>query len=151
MRMDVIVQFLFSSPLFWWGIGLSLFMVLVFLPGAVWILLRLPPDFLQRDQKPLHVRLKKGGFWYRTGLIFKNFFALVFILSGVLMLFLPGQGVLAILAGLILLDFPGKQKIERWIITQKAVRTTVNWLRRQYGQPELVIHESAEQNVHDTG
>jgi hypothetical protein len=49
----------------------------------------------------------------------------------------PGQGFLTILIGLMLLDFPGKFAVERWIIRRRAIRGAANWLRRKAGRPPL--------------
>lgn len=144
MQLDVFFNTVMSSSFFWWGIGLSVLTVLLFVPGTVLVLLHIPPDFLQRDRKTLVERFRKSGWLWGSILVMKNVLAVVFLIAGVLMLFIPGQGVLAILAGLILLDFPGKQSLERWIITQKTVLPTVNWLRRRFGQDELNVVEDSE-------
>src|SRR5262245_56317316 len=46
------------------------------------------------------------------GQIVKNVAGFIFVLAGLSMLILPGQGVLTILIGISLLDFPGKQQLE---------------------------------------
>jgi hypothetical protein len=46
------------------------------------------------------------------------------------MLLLPGQGVLTILIGIVLLDFPGKYRLERWAVRHRPVYRSINWLRR---------------------
>lgn len=48
---------------------------------------------------------------------------------GLVMLVLPGQGLITVLIGLSLLPFPGKNKIEQSILSRKAVRSTLNWIR----------------------
>lgn len=53
------------------------------------------------------------------------------------MLVTPGQGVLMIIAGLVLLEFPGKFRLERWLVTRRHVWRSINWLRRRAGRPEL--------------
>lgn len=50
-------------------------------------------------------------------------------LCGVVMLVLPGQGVITMLIGLSLLPFPGKKKLEKNLIARKSVRNTLNWIR----------------------
>ena len=54
------------------------------------------------------------------------------------MLVLPGQGILTILAGIMLLDFPGKHRLLRWIVAHPQVLRTLNWLRRR-GHPPLYL------------
>lgn len=54
----------------------------------------------------------------------------VFLLvCGVVMLVLPGQGLITILIGLSLLPFPGKNKIEQNLLSRKSVRSSLNWIR----------------------
>ena len=53
------------------------------------------------------------------------------------MLALPGQGVLTILAGLALLDFPGKRALELKILKRPSILGAVNWLRERRGREPL--------------
>jgi hypothetical protein len=50
----------------------------------------------------------------------------------------PGQGVLTILMGVMLIDFPGKLRAERWLLTRRGVLTGVNKLRAKLGRPPLL-------------
>ena len=67
----------------------------------------------------------------------KNLLGIVFIAAGLLMLFLPGQGLLMLLAGLIIMNYPGKYALERWIILRPRVLPAINWLRTKYNHPPL--------------
>ena len=69
----------------------------------------------------------------------KNIVGIVFVLAGLSMLVLPGQGVLTILIGLSLLDFPGKQRLEARIISHPRVLRTVNSLREKFGKPPFIV------------
>lgn len=51
------------------------------------------------------------------------------LLCGIVMLILPGQGLLTILIGLSLIPFPGKKKLEQNILARKSVRYSLNWIR----------------------
>jgi hypothetical protein len=54
----------------------------------------------------------------------------VFVLvCGIVMLVLPGQGLITMLIGLSLLPFPGKNRIEQNLLSRKSVRFTLNWIR----------------------
>jgi hypothetical protein len=75
------------------------------------------------------------------GLILKNlaggllvFLGLVLSVPGI-----PGQGLLTVLIGLVLIDFPGKRKVERAILRRPQIRETVGRLRRRFGKPPLVF------------
>ena len=64
-------------------------------------------------------------------LLGKNILGCILIVMGLAMLVLPGQGLLTILIGTLLLDFPGKFKFERWLISRKPILRTSNWLRKK--------------------
>ncbi len=68
----------------------------------------------------------------------KNLLGIVFVVAGLLMLFLPGQGLLTLLAGLIIMNYPGKFELERWIILRPHVLPAINWLRTKYNHPPLL-------------
>lgn len=68
----------------------------------------------------------------------KNLLGIVFIAAGLLMLFLPGQGLLMLLAGLIIMNYPGKFALEGWLIQLPHVLSTINWLRTKYNHPPLL-------------
>jgi hypothetical protein len=69
----------------------------------------------------------------------KNVTGLLFVLAGVAMLVLPGQGILTMLIGISLMDFPGKQHIEARIVGQATVLKVINSLRAKFGKPPLVV------------
>jgi hypothetical protein len=70
-------------------------------------------------------------------LVAKNLLGIVLLVAGVLMLVAPGQGLLTIAMGIVLIDFPGKFRLERWVVTRPNVWRTLNWLRRRARRPEL--------------
>ena len=74
-----------------------------------------------------------------AGHVIKNVAGAIFLFAGFLMLFLPGQGVLTMLIGISMLDFPGKRKIEAKLIGQPTVLNVINNLRQKRGKPPLVL------------
>ena len=74
-----------------------------------------------------------------TGLIMKNLARFGLVLLGILLLALPGQGLLTILAGLVLMNFPGKRNLELWMIRLPMVLRAANWLRRRNGKEPLRV------------
>jgi hypothetical protein len=59
------------------------------------------------------------------------------------MLVLPGQGLLAILVGVMLANFPGKYALERRIISRPAVARGVNRIREMAGRPPFELPPDA--------
>ena len=74
-----------------------------------------------------------------AGLIVKNVVGAVFLLAGLAMLFLPGQGILTMLIGISLLDFPGKRKLEAKIVGQHTVLQALNAMRAKFDKPPLTL------------
>lgn len=74
----------------------------------------------------------------------KNLIAAVLVVVGVLQLFLPGQGILTLLIGLIISDIPGKRKLERRIIRSPAILAAANGIRSRFKRPLFIIDEPRE-------
>jgi hypothetical protein len=69
--------------------------------------------------------------------VLKNLLGATLLVAGLVMLVMPGQGILAILIGLSLLDFPGKRELERRLVARPRVIRFLNLVRRQAGQPQF--------------
>jgi len=71
----------------------------------------------------------------------KNVFGVFLIILGIVLSLpgVPGQGILTILLGLIMIDIPGKRPLEARIIKRPAVLSAVNSLRAKYGKPPLLL------------
>lgn len=68
-------------------------------------------------------------------LLFRNIGGIFLLTAGFAMLFLPGQGILTILIGLLLLSFPGKQTMLNYLIFKPAVQHSLDWIRKKSGKP----------------
>lgn len=121
-------------------VGLSIFSLLSFLGALVslpWLVTRIPPDYFAPPHRK-RSRFTEQPPVLRWGLlILRNVIGLVILFAGILMLFIPGQGLLTILAGLILMNYPGKYRLERWIIRRPLLLKTVNALRVKRGADPL--------------
>jgi hypothetical protein len=71
--------------------------------------------------------------------VVKNLAGIAFLLAGVAMLVLPGQGIVTILVSLTLIDFPGKRALELRLVSLHKVLAAVNWVRARAGKPHLKI------------
>ena len=103
---------------------------------ATWFVAQLPADYFL----PEHRQRKRGEHWVirLVLLIVKNVVGIVLIIAGFIMLFTPGQGLLTLLAGLLLTNFPGKYALERMLAQQPRVMAVLNWLRARRRQPPFV-------------
>ncbi|GIS91442.1 MAG: hypothetical protein CM1200mP20_14830 [Pseudomonadota bacterium] len=83
---------------------------------------RMNPDYFIRNGSPLSAaRQRRPHMWLLVGII-KNTIGIVLLLLGGAMLVLPGQGILTILIAIGLLDFPGKSRLERYIVLRPSIR-----------------------------
>ncbi len=74
----------------------------------------------------------KSGYLLRMlVLLLKNLLGIILFFMGILMLVLPGQGILTILTGLVLLDFPGKFLLLRWLARKERILNSLNWVRKK--------------------
>ena len=71
-------------------------------------------------------------------LLAKNLLGYIFIVLGIIMLVLPGQGILTILIGIMFINFPGKYRLERWVVLRAPVLNVINRLRRRSGRMPLL-------------
>jgi uncharacterized membrane protein len=103
--------------------GLSLVLLvggILVLPFAV---ARLPTDFFTRKNHKPSVWVNIAG-W-------------ALIVAGVAMMVLPGPGAVALLAGIVLANVPGKRRLLRWFLSQGKVFAKLNRIRAKRGKPPL--------------
>jgi hypothetical protein len=122
-------------------IGLTVASVVFFVGTLIaipFILVRLPPDYFD-ERHPRRWMPDRHPVVRAAGFVLKNAVGAVFLAVGIALLFLPGQGILTILIGVSLLDFPGKRYCERKIVGQPTVLKAINALRAKYGKPPLTV------------
>ncbi|HSC55738.1 MAG TPA: PGPGW domain-containing protein [Nitrospira sp.] len=135
--LSTVQQYVSTDTLIWLTV-LSMVFFLGTLIAIPFILVRLPADYFDvrvprpwmKDHHPV-LRL--------VGHIVKNAIGAIFLFAGFLMLFLPGQGVLTMLIGISMLDFPGKRKVEAKLIGQPTVLSVVNSMRQKFNKPPLLL------------
>ena len=59
---------------------------------------------------------------------------LLLVAAGLAMLFLPGQGLLTVLIGVCVMDFPGKRGLLQRLVRGPKVQGALNWIRRKRGK-----------------
>ncbi|WP_164102318.1 hypothetical protein [Candidatus Laterigemmans baculatus] len=104
-----------------------------------WAVVRLPTAYFARGREERIPMPTMHPFLRAIVLVVKNLAGGVLLLLGVSMLVLPGQGLLTILMGLLLIDFPGKYKVERYIVSRKPILQSINWLRKRADRPPLQL------------
>ena len=118
-----------------WSSGMSVLAVIATLVGVPWVVSRLPADYFSRDHRAAWHTRSGTPFYADVLTVLKNTLGFVLVVFGAVMLVTPGQGTLTILAGLLVMNFPGKYRLERWLVMRPGVLRGLNWLRRRHGQP----------------
>ena len=121
------------EPLLWWATGLSVLALGATVVGVPWVVSRLPRDYFRREQRSAW-RDRAGVPLTALVLGFaKNVLGALLVMLGLVMLVTPGQGLLTLLIGLLLMNFPGKYQLERWLVRRPGVLRALNWLRGRHG------------------
>ena len=136
--MEAFSYFLQNNQIFLYISGLSTIFFLLSLLGLSWLISIIPHNYFVDKKRVSLIKMKNPLMWLPI-IIIKNSIGLVLILCGILMLILPGQGVLTIITGLIFLDYPGKFKFERLLVRNKLILNSMNWIRRKLNKPDLII------------
>lgn len=121
---------------------LGIVSVVSFLASLViipWIVLRIPADYFSKPKRVSLISSSAHPSLKILVFIVKNLFGVAVILLGIAMLVLPGQGLLTILIGVVLIDFPRKYKFQRWLISRGPVFKSANWLREKGHKTPLKI------------
>lgn len=101
------------------GVGIAASMI-----GLI-VAVRMPPDALTREPR-------KGG-WSLA----RNILGWILILAGILMLIFPGPGLIVLVLGATMANFPGRKRLQEWILSRKSVTNPLNRLRKRFSQPPL--------------
>ena len=103
------------------------------------ILVKLPKDHFKSDKSKgvsgsnATIRVLK--------LIGKNVAGWLLIALGIVLSLpgVPGQGLLTVLLGVMLVDFPGKHRLEQKLLSRPGIINTINRLRGRFGKPALEL------------
>ena len=123
-------------------VGVLLFVVTFTISLAIvsFIMVSIPSDYFRKD-RPRELWSDRHQVVRFLGIFGKNLLGLVLVVLGIIMSIpgVPGQGILTILLGIMLLDFPGKRDLEHRIVSRPRVLNAINKLRHRFGKDELVL------------
>ena len=97
--------------------------------AAPWLVGRLPRDYFSAPRRPLAGR----GFGRLALVLLRNLAGCLLVLLGLVMLVTPGPGLVGLLLGLSLCEFPGKHALLARLAARPDVLASLNWLRRRGG------------------
>ena len=103
------------------------------------VIIRLPSDhFMKPSESAESWKLRRPMLHFLLQ-VTKNVIGLIVAIAGLIMVFTPGQGVLAILLGVSLMDIPGKRAIEISVLRRPTILGVINRMRARAGQPPLLL------------
>lgn len=124
-----------------WLAGASFVAFCATLIAVPWLIVRIPSDYFAHGKRPRKQWADRHPVVRGALLAGKNLLGYLLLVAGIAMLVLPGQGLLTMLLGFILVDLPGKYRFERWLVARPLVLRTINALRRRAGRDPLVLDE----------
>jgi hypothetical protein len=123
-------------------LGILLFVVTFAISLAIvsFILVRIPADYFKKD-RPRDLWSDRHPAVRFLGLFAKNVLGVLLVALGIVMSIpgVPGQGILTILLGIMLLDFPGRSDLEHKLVSRPHVLKAINKLRHRFGKASLVL------------
>jgi hypothetical protein len=106
------------------------------------VLVRLPKDyFVDPESRTLHTHHPVVRIVLT---ILKNMLGLVLVVAGIILSIpgVPGQGFLTIFLGIMLLDFPGKYRLERAILQRPSILGAINRIRAKFRKEPLEVYDA---------
>ncbi len=122
------------------GVGLFLLSLSISFGAIVIVLVNIPANYFsshyQQDFLPNSRWIVRWG-----AVIMKNLLGVFLVALGLVLSLpgVPGQGLLTILLGLILIDIPGKRPLEARIIKRPAILSAANRLRARFKKEPLLV------------
>ncbi len=109
---------------------------------VVLFLVRIPPDHFVSEQRGI-TRSVRSPIVRGLYLLGKNALGFLLVCAGAVMALpgVPGQGLLTMLVGILLMDLPGKRGVELKLIRRPAVLATINRIRARFHRPPLLVEE----------
>ena len=135
----------FFSALTWSKvlIGAAIFLVSFFanLGIVTLILVKLPADhFSKRRQTKFWSGPRP---WLHAAMVIgKNIAGVLLVALGIVLSLpgVPGQGLLTVLLGIMLLDFPGRHHLEQKLLSRPSIVNAINKLRGRFEKPPLELN-----------
>jgi hypothetical protein len=121
----------------WLVTGSLLSLVISVILGPA-LILRLPPGYFTYRHRHAVTKERNHPLLHLVLTTTKNLIGAVFVVAGLALLVLPGQGIITLLAAAVIMNYPGKFRFERWLVSRPRVLPALNWLRTKYGREPLL-------------
>jgi hypothetical protein len=124
-------------------IGAAIFLVSFFANLGIvsLILVKIPADHFSKS--------RKTKFWagprpwlHAAKVVGKNIGGILLVALGVVLSLpgVPGQGLLTVLLGIMLLDFPGRHRLEQKLLSKPSILNSINKLRARFDKKPLELN-----------
>jgi len=124
-------------------IGAAIFLVSFFANLGIvsLILVKLPADHFSKSRKTKFWSGKRPWL-HAVKVIGKNIAGILLVALGVVLSLpgVPGQGLLTVLLGIMLLDFPGRDRLEQKLLSRPSIVNSINKLRGRFGKKPLELN-----------
>ena len=128
----------------WRNVGLGVLIVavtFVVATGVVsFVVVKLPATYFHPDHDREILKDKHPAIRW-AAIIGKNLAGVLLIVLGVVMSLpgIPGPGLVTILFGVMLVDFPGRRNLEHKIVSRPSVQKTINNLSKRFGRKPIKL------------
>ena len=126
-----------QSTVFWMLGGASLILFIGTIFALPLIIIYLPSRFFNPGPNPPGQAAEKLSTARLVLIVAKNIVGAVLILAGLVMLVLPGQGLVTLLIGLLLVNFPGKRRLICRLLQQPKILAFINRIRTAANRPPV--------------
>ena len=128
----------------WRNVGLGVLIAVVTFVVATgivsFVVVKLPATYFHPDHDRDVLKDKPPAIRW-AGIIGKNLAGVILIVLGVVMSLpgIPGPGLVTILFGVMLVDFPGRRRLEHKLVSQQRVQQAINNLRKRFGKKPIKL------------
>lgn len=128
----------------WRNVGLGVLVVVVTFVVATgvvsFVVVKLPATYFHPNHDREILKDKSPAIRW-AGVIGKNLAGVILVVLGVVMSLpgIPGPGLVTILFGVMLVDFPGRRTLEHKIVSRPSVQKTINNLRKRFGKKPIKL------------
>lgn len=132
-----------NQSLLWWLSAASVAVLVASFFLIPFVVVRIRADYFSHDKRPDRAWVNLHPSVRIAIHIGKNILGVILMIAGLAMLALPGPGMITLLIGFFLLDFPGKYRFERWLVARPLIHRPINWLRRRAKRQPLALFQPA--------
>jgi len=120
---------------------LSIVLLIASVVATPWLVSRLPADYLRHKEH----KVNRYPLTRVVILFIRTLIGFALIIAGLIMLIIPGPGLVTLVAGISIARFPGKRTLLGKIASHRIIFSSLNRMRQQHGRPPFKHpHQLAE-------